>query len=697
MVRPKKPGRGAFDPESEEIDRVPASEWSLTFDCETTTDAAQKLRFGAYQLRKDGVLAKQGLGLFHAEDIDPRDLEVLAAVAAETGARLLDVRQFVDWVLFERVYATGGVVVGFNLPFDISRLALDHGSARTSMRGGFSFKLSKNTDWPRLRVKHINSRIAFIRYGAPPKKRTPEGQRKRGLVVPPRRGSFVDVKTLAAALLSGGYSLLTLSAHVLKVEHPKLDVEEHGGPLTPEYVTYGMRDVQATWECYEALRAKFLSYGLSTIEPKSLYSEASLGKAYLRQMGVRPWREVQPDFPSEMIGQIISTYFGGRAEVHIRREKREVIYCDFLSMYPTVCTLMGLWWFIIANGVTSRDATAETQAWLNRVQPGELLTQPAWRELTTLVQLRPDETVVPVRTRYGDEPSSTIGVNGLSSDGALWFTLADVLAAKFLSGRTPVIERAVRFDPDGIQDKLRPVDIAGNPDFHVKPDTSDFFRRVIDLRQTVKILRDAATGAERDRLDAEQAALKVLANATSYGIFIQMIVQDLDKAETLNGYGSDGRAFPVYTKKYEEPGPYFHPLLATLITGAARLMLALAERRTLGEGLDWVFCDTDSIAIAKPDEMGRAAFVAAAERVRAAFATLNPYEVQGGSILQVEEQNFSVGDKAKSDLAGAPPLYCYAVSAKRYCLFNDGNAGQRVIRKASAHGLGHLLPPYQDH
>ena len=154
--------------------------------------------------------------------------------------------------------------------------------------------------------------------------------------------------------------------------------------------------------------------------------------------------------------------------------------------------------------------------------------------------------------------------------------------------------------------------------------------------------RDSTQGGDKARLNAEQLALKILANATSYGIFIEMIVHTLDKSEVLTGYGVDGRAFDVFTKKYEDPGPFFHPLLATLITGAARLMLALAERRATDEGLDWVFCDTDSLAIARPDSMDPDAFVAAARRVCDAFTDLNPYE-KSGSILQVEEQNFEPG------------------------------------------------------
>jgi hypothetical protein len=50
----------------------------------------------------------------------------------------------------------------------------------------------------------------------------------------------------------------------------------------------------------------------------------------------------------------------------------------------------------------------------------------------------------------------------------------------------------------------------------------------------------------------------------------------------------------------------WHPLLATLITGAARLMLAISETVTEKAGLTWAFCDTDSMAIAKPNEMSEA-------------------------------------------------------------------------------------------
>ncbi len=55
---------------------------------------------------------------------------------------------------------------------------------------------------------------------------------------------------------------------------------------------YAVNDTQVTWECYEALRANYQGHGLTETPPHRVYSEASLGKAYLRQMGVAPWSKL---------------------------------------------------------------------------------------------------------------------------------------------------------------------------------------------------------------------------------------------------------------------------------------------------------------------------------------------------------------------------------------------------------------------
>jgi DNA polymerase elongation subunit (family B) len=144
-----------------------------------------------------------------------------------------------------------------------------------------------------------------------------------------------------------------------------------------------------------------------------------------------------------------------------------------------------------------------------------------------------------------------------------------------------------------------------------------------------------ACGVEKETLAAEQQPLKIIANATSYGIFVELIVEDLDKKESRLCFGSGNDDFPVEVDKAETPGRYFNPLLATLITGAARLMLAITERLLVDAGLDWAFCDTDSMAIAKPEGMGQETFFARAKSVAEWFTPLNPYELNNYRLTPV--------------------------------------------------------------
>ena len=112
------------------------------------------------------------------------------------------------------------------------------------------------------------------------------------------------------------------------------------------------------------------------------------------------------------------------------------------------------------------------------------------------------------------------------------------------------------------------------------------------------------------------------------------------------GHGGRSESLRFKSKAFEKPGAYFHPLLATLITGAARLMLALAEHQVIEQGLDWAFVDTDSIAIANTRNLPREEFVATALRVRDWFKDLNPYG-EDCSIFQLEKVNFPVGIEDK--------------------------------------------------
>jgi hypothetical protein len=241
------------------------------------------------------------------------------------------------------------------------------------------------------------------------------------------------------------------------------------------------------------------------------------------------------------------------------------------------------------------------------------------------------------------------------------------------------------------QDGLKPIRIAGSREYEIHPYRDDFYRSLIDMRSEAKAKLKRAAAAERPKLETQQQSLKIRANATSYGIFVEQIVEKLEARENCVCYGPSGKAFQVATDKCEQPGRYFHPLLATLITGAARLLLAISETLASRNGLGWALCDTDSMALAKPESMSAAEFYKKAQRVCDWFAPLNPYLVKG-PLFKIEDANFSFLESART--RQLEPLYCFAVSAKRYALFNIGANGLPVIRKATAHGLGHLRPPY---
>jgi DNA polymerase elongation subunit (family B) len=199
---------------------------------------------------------------------------------------------------------------------------------------------------------------------------------------------------------------------------------------------------------------------------------------------------------------------------------------------------------------------------------------------------------------------------------------------------------------------------------------------LIDLRSETKARLSNASGAEAARLKSEEQALKIIANSASYGIFVEVNVCDLDEREQRQCFGPKGEPFAISTDKNEEPGRYFHPLLASLITGAARLMLAITETLAIQAGIDWVFCDTDSMALAKPEGMDRDVFFEVAQSICDWFSPLNPYE-RKSRLLKIEDVN--LGLDQRDSTSGLADLFCLAISAKRYVLFNLGADGVPII------------------
>ena len=206
---------------------------------------------------------------------------------------------------------------------------------------------------------------------------------------------------------------------------------------------------------------------------------------------------------------------------------------------------------------------------------------------------------MPVRARYGYTRSWGIGINPLTSERPLWYTLADAAASKLLSEKSPRVLRAIRLEAEGgpLPD-LRPVEMPGG--VRIDPRRQDFFRAVVEERRKLA-QRGDLSARERERADQ---FLKVLANSASYGIYAETIRHERPgkRRRAVRVHGLDEFTDRVLTP--ESPGEFAFPPMAACITGAAKLMLALLERRVAQAGGSYAFCDTDSMAVVATKDGG---------------------------------------------------------------------------------------------
>ncbi len=420
----------------------------------------------------------------------------------------------------------------------------------------------------------------------------------------------------------------------------------------------------------------------------------------------------------DILGYAMTAYYGGRAECRIRRVPVPVVTVDFTSMYASVQTLMGLERFLTCGRIDACTADPRRlMRWVRELDVGDLFDQGLWQRLPVicLVQPRPGD-IFPIRARYGGRESAFgIGVNrwAESPSEPFWYTLPDVVASYLLSGQVPKILRAIRFVPVGEAPGLRSVALRG--EVEVDPRDGRFFVSVVERRAKLP---------EAGRKVGLGRFLKVFASSTSYGIFAEM-----NRHERVNGKTEQIQVFALRSFETpavpETPGAFFFAPTAALVTGAARLMLALLEHEVTSLGGSYAFCDTDSMAIVatqrrrtlKINSAGadgrtapqriRALSWADVRRIVETFDRLNPYATVE-HLLKIEDENLEEGRQRE--------IGCFAISAKRYCLFVRDESGrpepvaisdaddeiddegdqpdQPSVVKRSEHGLGHLINPY---
>jgi hypothetical protein len=672
----------------------------LVFDTETTVDPTQRLLFGCYRFIDDGVCREEGL--IYADDLSQSELEILRRYVAKhkTDAvgkphlTLISRREFLK-KLYEATYKSRALLVGFNLPFDLSRLGFSVTTARKQFDGGFSLTLwsyihkethkeCSDPNRPAITIKHIDSKRALMsltgRMGAEPIDQIPEGSKDGKPIKGYRfRGHFLDLRTLAFALTDRGHSLKS-ACEAFGIERGKLEVSKHG-EITEDYIHYSRRDVEATARLAERLLEEFDRHPIALPETKA-FSPASIGRSYLREMGISPILERQGDL-EPYVGHAQTAYFGGRTSAHIRKVAVPVVYVDFLSMYPTVNTLMGLWQFVIAANIKIIDhCQSEIIEFLKKVDEEFLFRPDTWKHLAAFVRVVPDGDILPARGQYSPVSNDwQVALNylyGSRTDDALWFSLPDVVASVLLTGRIPKIVDAFRLEPSGgVLASLKPVRLQGG--IEIDPRKQDFFKHVIEERKWI----DSRSDLPQQDKTRMSKALKVLANSTSYGIFAQMDLHESDRSVAVTCHGLDAPPYTCRVTNYETPGEFCFPPLASLITGGARLMLALLEHCVTQLEGTYAMEDTDSMAIVATEhgelvpcpggpfkkrngvKAVRALTWAQVRELAARFEALNPYdrEIVPGSILKIEDDNFDHVTKEQRQ------LWCLAISAKRYALF----------------------------
>jgi len=565
-------------------------DYALVWDTETMLDLEQTLNFGVWrfcQLQGTEYVAIQE-GIFYRDGLPSKDIQTILTYKQEyladglvNGADqelvVLPRAAFVEHVFWESVRA-GALIVGFNLPFDISRIAVRWTVARN---GGFSFVLShlsekqvENLHRPRIRIAPLNGVAERIELTAVRRK----NEQHRW-----RRGRFLDLHTLAFALTDNSYSLAgaiqAFGSQPKKMEHEPI------GHITEKEITYARQDVRATLGLLNALKHEYKMHPIA-LPPDRAYSAASIGKAYLRAMGItEPMRKFK-DIPPKIHGIAMAAYFGGRAESRIRRWPVPVVPVDLTSEYPSVDALLGICDVLTAEQLTIEDATEDARVLLANVTLDDLFRPAFWKQLNFYARITPQGDILPVRSVYDDKSGTcNIGLNALHWKQPMWVAGPDLIASVLLSGHIPTVQEAFRIVPHAKQRGLKPIKLRGA--ISVDPRKEDFFTRVIEYRKQNKA---------NDRL---QHFLKILANSTSYGTYLELnpVKIDASNRPRITVYSGEREFVQPAPDTMEQPGSFYFPILGALITSGGRLLLAMIERCVRNAGGTYMCCDTDALFI----------------------------------------------------------------------------------------------------
>jgi len=669
----------------------PPGKWAnfaLVFDCETTTDIRQDLNFSWWRFceLKNNVYVCQQEGVVYADALDKKSIKLISDYARRKRANVEDgcpenIRietraEFVNGEFWMGLRA-GAVIVCFNAPFDLSRLALEYRGAQKK-NTGWSMVLWKYNGKPdklkpKLRIKPKDSRSAFINLAG--------GDPYNRLIY---QGRFLDLSILGWALrnkhldLNGFLRSFGLKG---KMEH------EPTGRVTKKELQYGRRDVERTVELLNAMKREYDGFKLE-LAPETAMSAASITKAFLEKMQVkRPAKKF--NLTDADYGKCMQGYYGGRSEIRIRHQQMPVVVCDTTSEYPSVAALLNLWPLLVAADLKVEKCTVEARNILDRISSETLLDPSMWQDLAFFACIKPAGDNLPVRSLYGETGNTNIGLNPLTSKEPIWYAGPDLAASKLKTGHAPTVIQAFKVIPQGLQEGIKATHI-GTRKFN--PSTDDFFRIIIEERKSLP------------ESHPHSLLLKIIANSL-YGIFAELNKDEYGKnsAKRLAVF-SGKHEHNETTRVIERPGKWYFPPAAALITAGGRLMLGILEHMVEELKGTYLLTDTDSMLFVASHKGGlvpcpggphkmtdgtqavRAITWKQVKQICAKLNSLNPYKRSVvGEILKIEHCNYDRAGKQHQ-------LYGLAVSAKRYVVYTRNNSTFRII-KPSEHGLGVVYVP----
>lgn len=726
---------------SHSLPSATADKWpeiAVFFDCETTTELDQQLLFGVYRVDRRGQPGEEGI--FMGDGLSETEKKSLSDYAQAAGVPLRTRREFLKNTLFYWAYRLHhrvgssrhmrGAVVGFNPAFDLSRLAFNAAPTKNTraLRGGWSFDMldydskdgctKRDIYSPSIQIRHLGNGALFS-FTKPTNGKA--GDRRYSYAVPEGstddrevpnyafRGHFLDCKTLADALSGDD---LSLERACRRFGVPYRSRKVPFGAVTGELITHCHEDVEATAGLYYALLAEYRKWDID-LPPNKVYSGASLGKGVLGKAGITGAPPVVPgpslpkgESPGRLAGYSRAAFYAGRMECPIRWELMPVVPLDGRSFYGHIAYLIKLWRLVIAEHVVAEDATEDARQLLERVTPAELLQPEPWREINVLCLVAPECDVLPLRTHESEVEELGTWLPEIidAPPPGLWYGLPDVIASKVRTGRAPAIVRAIRLSPRGLRPGLASITLRGGIAFD--PTKDDLF--AVALAERARLLGTAGTDKDNEaRRTAD--ALKIVLNGTAFGIWgeehnLEPPIPGRGKAQPVRIYAGTLQPQRGTIPRTLTRGDYYCPVLATLVTSGARLMLGLIEHtfeeagspggevggtiaNVVTDGLAVVATETGGLipcpAGSERTETGEPAIRALSygqlDELRARFAPLSPF---GEGFLRVEGSGLDAS-------GGHRPVFFYGVSTLRYCLFDSRG---RAL-KPSAHVIGTYAPP----